>query len=100
MFYVKKRVNKIQCVFRVPMVDLEPIQDLLNDSLYEYEDYEDDVEEIPKTTEQIQDGGFETTVDSMFDITTQLSVIENSTLFSSNNSENRIKRASGDISIF
>ncbi|XP_023328081.1 Niemann-Pick C1 protein [Eurytemora carolleeae] len=80
--------------YRVPMVDLEPIQDLLNDSLYEYEDYEDDVEEIPETTEQIQDGGSETTADSMFDITTQISVIDNSTLISSNNSENRIKRAS------
>ena len=82
------------------MVDLEPIQDLLNDSLYEYEDYEDDVEEIPETTEQIQDGGSETTADSIFDMTIQLSVIDNSTLISSNNSANRIKRASGDISIF
>ena len=82
------------------MVDLEPIQDLLNDSLYEYEDYEDDVEEIPETTEQTQDGGSKTTADSMFDLTTQISVIDNSTLISSKNSENRIKRASGDISIF
>ena len=82
------------------MVDLEPIQDLLKDSLYDYEDdeSEDDTEEISDFQKKNQDGGAETTTLSSFNEFTPIAkdIDSNSTLVISEKSENRVRRSSGN----